>query len=381
MNHSFLTNAAIGAALFATSLSAQAPTLRVALCGSASTANVACQWTSPRSALLATGLFAAVDIINCTTSGIGTPSLSQLLQYDALLVYTNVTPANNVALGDVLADYVDAGGGVVVAVFANSTTTSGRNLDGRWQSGYEVILDRSGNATGAGGTLGTVHVPGHPVMAGVTSFTGGSIGSRPIGTALEVGAFVIAEWSDGKILAAQGANPRRIDLGFYPPQSACSGSGWATGGDLLMANALAFVGTGGRFSTYGAGCVGSLGTPTLAAVPGTRPAFGQTLLLEIGNLPLGFGFAGLGFSNTQSGPFTLPFDLGLFGAPGCNLLADPAVSFFLLGLGSTVVFGLQVPANPALQDLIVFAQGFALDPAANGAGLTTSNGGRIRVGS
>lgn len=378
MNRHLLSHAALGAALLTGTLAAQTPTLRVALCGAASATLTACQWTSPQTALQATGRFATVDIVSAIGS---TPTLEQLLQYDALLVYTNSTPTSNVALGNVLADYVDAGGGVVVAVFANSTLTTGRNLDGRWQSGYEVILDRSGNASGANGTLGTVHLPGHPVMAGVTSFTGGSIGSRPSGTALEVGSLVIAEWNDGRILAAQGANPRRVDLGFYPPQApTCSGSGWVSGGDLLMANALEFVANGGRFAPFGAGCAGALGAPTLTAVPGTRPAFGQTLLLDIGNLPLSVGVAGLGFSNTNSGPFTLPLDLALFGAPGCNLLADAAVAFFLVGSSNVAQFGFTVPANPALQDLNVYAQGFALDPAANPAGLTTSNAGRIRVG-
>src|SRR5262245_52129587 len=137
--------------------------IKIALCGAASGSNTACQWTTPQTALMATGLFSAVDIVNCSTS---TPTIQQLGQYDALLAYTNTTPLSNVAWGDVMADYVDQGGGVVVAVFANSTTTAGRNIAGRWQTGYEVVLDQSGNASGAGGTLGTVSQPLHPVMAG-----------------------------------------------------------------------------------------------------------------------------------------------------------------------------------------------------------------------
>jgi len=369
----------LSAVALTVSLAAQAPTLRVALCGAASTTNTACQWTSPQNALLASGQFAVVDIINVTGT-FGTPTLAQLQQYDALLCYTNSTPADNVAWGNVLADYVDAGGGVVVAVFANSTVTAGRNIDGRWQTGYEVISDRSGNASGANGMLGTVLVPAHPVMAGVTTFTGGSIGSRPSGTAIEPGSRIIAEWSDGRILVAEGANPRRIDLGFYPPDSTCSGSGWAVGGDQLMVNALKHVAGGASFQTYGTGCAGSLGVPSLAAAPGSLPTLGNVFILDIGNLPQNLGLIGMGFSNTQSGPFQLPLDLTSFGLNGCALLADPAVTQLLIGISNVAQAGFLVPQSTSFLNLQVYTQAFSLDAAANLAGLTVSAGGVIRVG-
>jgi hypothetical protein len=360
--------------------SAQAPTKRVALCGAAAATNTVCQWTDVQTKLLATGQFAVVDIINVTSTGTGTPTLNQLLAYDALLCWTNTTPASNVAWGNVLADYVDAGGGVVVGVFANSTTTAGRNIDGRWQSGYEVILDRTGSTTGANGSLGTVSLPGHPVMAGVTSFTAGSAGSRPTGTALEVGSILIAQWNTGHVLVAQGANPRRIDLGFYPPSSVCGTVGWITGGDQLMTNALLFVSTGGRFIPTGTGCSGSSGVPALAAAPASRPALGTTFAMELTNLPLGFALLGLGFSDVTSGPFPLPLDLTIFGMPGCSLLIDPAVTLFLVGTGTSASRSIAIPFDPAMLGLNLFAQGFAIDPAANAAGLTVSNAGKAKVG-
>lgn len=370
----FATTAALLAASFATAQT------RVALCGAASTLNTGCQWTDVQTRLQQTGLFATVDIINVTTSGTGTPTLPQLLAYDALLCWTNSTPADNNGWGDVLADYVDAGGGVVVAVFANSTTSTGRNIGGRWQSGYEVILDQSGNASGAGGTLGTVYYPGHPLLANVTSFTGGTIGSRPSGTALELGAFTIAEWSDGKILVAQGANQRRVDLGFYPPNATCSQSGWATGGDQLMANALLFVATGGTFSPYGAGCAGTLGVPTLDAVSGSRPVLGSNFQAALGNLPAGVGFMVLGLSDAVSAPFTLPLDLSPFGMPGCSLLAQLGAMQVVVGAGTSATWSLQVPNSGALIGLHFYSQGLSLDVAANAAGITVSNAARGKLG-
>ena len=349
----------------------------VALCAAAGSA-AGCQWSNVQTTLVGTGRFNNVDIIDVSAAGTGTPTLEQLLQYDALLCWTNTTPADNNAWGDVLADYVDAGGGVVVAVFANSTTTAGRNIGGRWQNGYEVVLDQSGNASGANGTLGTVHVPTHPVMAGVTQFTGGSTGSRPSGTTLEVGATLIAEWNDGKVLVAEGANPRRVDLGFYPPSSACSGSGWALGGDLLMANALHAVSGGARFAPYGAGCAGSSGVPTLDS-GGTRPTLGSTFSVVVGNVPNGVVAIVYGFSATAWGPFALPLELGPYGMAGCYLHADiqTAVS---AGGGSTVTQMVLIPNDSNLLGRSVYTQAFVIDQPATPLGLTVSNAGRVRIG-
>lgn len=366
----------ISALVLATSVSAQ---INIALCGAASTTNTACQWTDVQTRLQATGLFNTVAIINVTSTGGGTPTLSQLLAYDALLCWTNSTPANNNTWGDVLADYVDAGGGVVVAVFANSTTTAGRNIGGRWQNGYEVILDQSGNASGAA-SLGTVHLPNHPIMAGVTAFTGGTTGSRPVGTALEVGSRLIAEWSDGKVLVAEGANPKRVDLGFYPPNASCVQAGWATGGDQLMANALLYVVRTGSYLPYGAGCAGSAGTPTLAATGGSRPVLGATLSVTLGNLPQGVAVMAMGFSDTSYPPFSLPLSLATFGMPNCDLLAAPFATQLVLGAGNSAVWTLGIPNNAALAGILFFNQGFSLDPGFNPTGLTVSNGGKGRIG-
>ena len=351
--------------------------IRVGLCAAASTVTTVCQWTDVQTRLQANPLFQTVDIIDVYS---GTPTLSQLQTYDALLCWTNSTPADNVAWGNVLADYVDWGGGVVVAVFANSTTTAGRNIGGRWQTGYEVVLDQSGNVSSPGATLGTVHVPGHPVMAGVTAFQGGTFGARPLGTALGVGSTLIAEWSDGKVLVAQGANPRRIDLGFYPPYAGCSQSGWLVGGDLLTANALQYVASVGAYHPYGSGCAGSLGVPTLSAAGAARPVVGSTFAVTLGNLPLGVAIMVLGFSDTASGPFPLPLDLGPFGLPGCSLLAEVVASQLLFGAGTSATWSISLPNDPSYLGTRFVNQGFVLDPPANATGLTVTNAGKARIG-
>ena len=239
---SHVITAALGVFVGAGVVSAQPSVLLAAAFGGS------CQETDPQAKLLATGLFSTVDTFDVAA---GTPTLNELLQYDAVMCWTNTTPNDWEAWGNVMADYVDAGGGVVVTVFANSSTTSQRRLGGRWDGdpAYEVIVTQSGNASGSG-SLGTVHVPGHPIMSGVRTFATGVSGFRPSGTALHAGCELIAEWDDGRVLVAAGRNPKRADLGFYPPSGDCSAGWWdvSTDGDFLMANALLYVSESGCYA-------------------------------------------------------------------------------------------------------------------------------------
>ncbi len=158
-------------------------------------------------------------------------------------------------------------GAVVVAVFAVNWNTLTLSIQGRWQCGYDVIADQSGSTTG-GASLGTVLLPAHPIMAGVTTFNGDSNAFRPTATVLNPGAIEIAQWSDGRTLVAQGANPKRIDLGFCPPSSDCGGgSFWtsSTDGGKLLSNALHFAATAGGGAPPTMYC--TAGTTTNGCVP------------------------------------------------------------------------------------------------------------------
>jgi hypothetical protein len=233
--------------------------LDVAIVASASGSDTDCRFTDPQAKLMATGIFNTVDIINVTSS---TPTLAELRGYDAILSWSNLSAADGDAWGNVMADYIDNGGGVVVASFANYSSTVGRYLGGRWETGgYEVIVSKSGSGSGPA-TLGVVHEPNHPVMAGISSFDGGPASFKPAGTVLTPGSTLIAEWSDGKVLVAEGASSQRIDLGLYPPSSDCSSTSWvsSTDGALLLANALAYVAAGTPGTAYCFGDSGS-GTP------------------------------------------------------------------------------------------------------------------------
>jgi hypothetical protein len=114
----------------------------------------------PDTELMASGYFNTVDSLNTTSS---TPTLAQLTPYDRVLAVTNNTPADGAALGNVLADYVDAGGNVVICTYAISPDWL---ISGRITSpGYSPLLS-SGTTADVSGNL-NVLVPSDPMFVGV----------------------------------------------------------------------------------------------------------------------------------------------------------------------------------------------------------------------
>lgn len=140
------------------------------------------------------------------------------------------------------------------------------------------------------------------------------------------------------------------------------------------------VESGAEYRTFGAGCLGSAGVPTLAggALLPTIDGFGF-MLFDATNL---FGLADfmlLGFD--QIAP---PVDVGvIFGVPntGCGLVVVPLlITPALPVVAGTSSFGFSIAADPALLAVSVIAQTASFDPAANAAGWTVSNGVRAVQG-
>ncbi len=214
----------------------------IAIVASAS-ANVSdALFTDVSSKLLATGQFSSVDIIH---AGLVTPTLPTLQLYDAVLVWSNLDFLDEVALGNNLADYVDSGGGVVLAVFANTSSIAGRYVAGRWETdGYEVIVPKLENTAGPAG-LGGISVPSHVLVNNVATFDGGLLSARPSTLQLASGSVIVAQWDDGAPLIAyrEDLPGRRVDLGFYPPSSDVSSLYWdaTTDGDHMLANAMVWA--------------------------------------------------------------------------------------------------------------------------------------------
>lgn len=196
--------------------------------------------------LMATNKFQLIDIVDVVES---TPTLSTLLNYDSLLVFNDIDYNDNVELGNIIADYIDTGRGVVTSVFETGSDVF-LSLQGRWSSEGYYVIDPSGQEDGIQLYLGTVFIPSHPIMVGVTTFDGGSGSWHGIGS-LSLYTTVIANWTNGSPLVAEKLNKDNGDpiagkcvaLNFYPPSSDVRVDFWnpATDGALIMANALEYA--------------------------------------------------------------------------------------------------------------------------------------------
>jgi len=212
----------------------------VLICGAPYDAN----WNNDVQAkLLSTGQFATVDFVN---TSIYTPTVAEMLMYDAVLNFTDIGVLDAFQYGNNLAAYIDQGGGVVNCVFTMATVP----LGGAFVSGetYAVALYSGVQSQVPNLTLGNVVNANHPIMSGVTSFNGGSSSYHSSGNLFAVGTEIQAYWSNGEFFVATKENVgplgvRRADLNFYPPSSDARSDFWdaTTNGSLLLANALTWV--------------------------------------------------------------------------------------------------------------------------------------------
>ena len=108
---------------------------------------------------------AAVDLFDASA---GTPSLTQLQQYDIVMPFSNNRFNNAALLGDNLADYVDGGGVVVQAANGFVGPGAPNGINGRWVTGnYNPFNYTTQQGTAEFTTY--IHDKTHPLMAGVTA--------------------------------------------------------------------------------------------------------------------------------------------------------------------------------------------------------------------
>jgi hypothetical protein len=133
---------------------------------------------------------AAVDIFDAC---VGTPALAQLTPYDMVVTMDNSGYEDPVAIGNVIADYIDAGG--VLFQYAYDTeeglSPRGRLADG----GYTPFIP--GTNPNKDVTLGEFNAAS-PLMQGVTALATADNTEAE----LAPGATLVAKWSDGRNLVA-----------------------------------------------------------------------------------------------------------------------------------------------------------------------------------
>jgi hypothetical protein len=188
-----------------------------------------------QTSLLETGYFLSVETFNINSV---TPTMEQLEVYDSVLIFSDEPFYDGDALGDVLADYMDQGGGVVVATYGMSggTEIGGRLVD----DGYMPLSVGGGNY--AGGELRMeVDDLAHPILLGVVYFYGGE-GSYHATGLTQTGGDLVAHWSDGEpmIVINERSGGRIVALNMFPPNELLNENNWRllSPGGFVMGGSL-----------------------------------------------------------------------------------------------------------------------------------------------
>ena len=204
----------------------------------------------PVSQLLATGKFSSVTAVDAKSS---TPTLSTLLGFDAVLAYTNSAPADPTALGNVLADYVDAGHKLELCTwaFSNPWEISGRIMTSR----YSPLTNLGVNGTVSGNLVATL--PEDPIfndvsLSNVSYFKDDNF-AHP---GLDDKATLLATDGAGVDMIARNASGSVVAMNFYP--------GTHVSGDnaalyTLIANGLSPAPEPSTLALLAAGALGLLG--------------------------------------------------------------------------------------------------------------------------
>jgi hypothetical protein len=175
-----------------------------------------------------------VDLFNARN---GTPTLAQLQGYTAALVYSDSPFQNPAQLGNVLADYFDGGGKVVIATFANASVSPPA---GRWAAGNYQLINATGQIQPNDQGNIMIDEPASPLVNGVTSLKA-QAAYQSFGGAIN-GGVVVARWSTGGALIVRGTKNGRnyASINMYPPSSAARTDFWVGSGAEIMRNALRF---------------------------------------------------------------------------------------------------------------------------------------------
>jgi hypothetical protein len=173
--------------------------------------------------------FADIDTVTYFNAINATPTLQQLQEYDCAVVWSNYEFDDPVGMGNVLADYLDAGGAVVLHMFCFRNT---------WYLGGRIMSDYSpftiGDLTSAR-TLGSYDA-GHPIMAGVDALND----TYTANVTLAHSPVLVASYSDGTPMVAYNPANNLVALNTYV------GNYNSNGGDptVLSHNAINFAMSG-----------------------------------------------------------------------------------------------------------------------------------------
>jgi VWFA-related protein len=197
-------------------------------------------WSNIKSILVSTGMYSWSDFD--TLESPSTLTAADLQYYSAVLVWTNSNFPDPTMIGDVLKQYVDAGGGVVLATYAFSTGWAMQG--GILNANYSPFIPAS--TQNVSGTLDMTSItqPGHPIFQGIVNAPQYWNNSNYSNPTLNTGGVLLAKDTQGNNLIAENPTGKVVAVCIYPGYLNESN----TETHLLFANALRYVGgIGGRW--------------------------------------------------------------------------------------------------------------------------------------
>ncbi|MEZ6035981.1 MAG: hypothetical protein R3F29_00780 [Planctomycetota bacterium] len=137
------------------------------------------------------------------------------------------------------------------------------------------------------------------------------------------------------------------------------------------------------FSTYGAGCVGPAGVPSLDHVSGSLPRIGSVLQMTVQNLPASVFNVAVGFWGTDASSWAglpIPVSLTPLGFTGCDAWLAPLAVVTLNNTAGTAAWNVPIPMNALALGADLYFQAGVLVPGWNPGGFVFSNAGHAVVG-
>lgn len=136
------------------------------------------------------------------------------------------------------------------------------------------------------------------------------------------------------------------------------------------------------YTTFGAGCSGSVGLPALVSTNTVPALLGSSAMLVVTNTPLNaLVLVITGFSDAWWNTTPLPVELTALGMPGCHLHVSADLTNVAVSSGTQATFQMQLPSNSAFLGFAFYNQALVLDPAAgNPLGAVMTNAGMSVIG-
>ena len=155
------------------------------------------------------------------------PTAADIEGYDVLFVFAERPFEDGTGFGDLLADFVDDGGGVVVAAYAFSSSSS---LSGRFVTEGYLPLTVNGSNSGPSGPMALERLPYprgvHEAFLDMIRFYGGPASLHSTGLSVVPGAELLGRWENGEpgIAAKEMDVGRVIAINAFPVSNALRGN-------------------------------------------------------------------------------------------------------------------------------------------------------------